>query len=128
GNVQQNSPHKSVIEFINEQDGYQGRNVSLVSNNYLPILLYRASDTVNGGMFPMFSISGVFENGNVYVPDLATLFDSETIENAEVVYLLQKSLKEQELLRPYIHNYGTGEKTQNVELLEYVVGRNIMEL
>lgn len=127
-NVRENSPHKSVIEFINEQEGYQDRNVSLVTNNYLPIYLYRASDTVNGGMFPMFSTSGVFENGNVYVPDLATLFDSETIENEEVVYLLQKSLREQEFLRPYIHNYGTGEITQNVELLEYVVGRNIMEL
>lgn len=128
GNVHENSPHKSVIEFINEQEGYQGRNVSLVTLNYMPIFLYRASDTVNGGMFPIFSKAGVFENGNVYVPDLETLFDSETIENAEVVYLLQKSLKEQELLRPEIYNYGTSPNTQDAELLSYTVGRNVMEL
>ncbi|MEO0166773.1 MAG: alkaline phosphatase family protein [candidate division WOR-3 bacterium] len=121
------NPHKTVLEYINEQRGYNSDNVQVVSVGGFTVPLFRP----DAAYFPIYTPTNIYSGGDVFSVDYKTIFNSETIHNEKYLYLLEKSISEIDNYTPLIHQFGSGgigENNELSELLLYLLGKNILEI
>lgn len=118
------SPHKSVLKYINEQTGYEDVNVIVTGLSEFAPHLFADEDfpiiTNNYGRFRGKTFVNPLEN-----PDFIT--DPDVNGVIDIMQALNEVQSEANDMHPNIESYGEGGNNEESELMMYLMARKLLE-
>lgn len=123
-NRHSNSPHSTVLEFVNKQAGYEDLNVMSVGMSEFPEFLFA------NGSFPVITPRYAKFRGREFKDPLGNtdfLTDKEINKVIDVETALGEIFAEAMLMKSKIHSYGKGENNEEGELLIYLFGKKLLQ-